>query len=180
MSASFRRIVTGHDEAGRAVIVSDAAPTRVFDNLGEPGLVFHEVWNTQATPAPIDRNDEEPAETGLTLAPPPGGTRIRVLDIPPEKADVDFEVVFKSIGGGDAHLGSANAPHPNMHRTRSIDYGIVLQGELTLIVDDGETIVRSGDIVVQRGTNHAWSNRSGENCRVAFILIDGVFADDLA
>jgi uncharacterized cupin superfamily protein len=66
-----------------------------------------------------------------------------------------------------------------MHRTESIDYGIVLEGEITLIVDEGETTVRAGDSVVQRGTNHGWANRSGRNCRIAFILIDGVFADGL-
>lgn len=180
MIEPFRRIVTGHDATGRAVIVSDAPPTRIFDNLGEPGLVFYEVWNTRETPASIDRNDTEPQEPGLSLPPPAGGTRIRVLDIPPERDDVDFEKVFDSIGGGDAHVGKEGARHPNMHRTRSIDYGIVLSGELTLLVDEGETVVRAGDIVVQRGTNHAWSNRSGAVCRVAFILVDGVFATDLA
>jgi uncharacterized cupin superfamily protein len=66
-----------------------------------------------------------------------------------------------------------------MHRTETVDYGIVLDGELTLIVDDDETTVRAGDIVIQRGTNHAWANRSGAHCRIAFILIDGEFTDGL-
>jgi quercetin dioxygenase-like cupin family protein len=67
-----------------------------------------------------------------------------------------------------------------MHRTESVDYGIVLEGEITLIVDEGETTVHAGDIVVQRGTNHGWANRSGRNCRIAFILIDGKFGDGLS
>jgi uncharacterized cupin superfamily protein len=67
-----------------------------------------------------------------------------------------------------------------MHRTQTVDYGIVLEGEITLVVDEGETTVRAGDIVIQRGTNHAWANRSGRNCRIAFILIDGAFTDGLA
>ena len=66
-----------------------------------------------------------------------------------------------------------------MHRTETIDYGIVLEGELVLIMDEGETTVRPGDIVVQRGTNHGWANRTNENCRIAFILIDGVFDESL-
>jgi mannose-6-phosphate isomerase-like protein (cupin superfamily) len=179
MTKPLRRIVTGHNANNRSIIASDSAPTRVHDDLGEPGLVFHEIWNTRESPAAIDRIDSEPREDGLMLAPPGGGTRIRVLDIPPEDTSVNFEEVFAAIGGSDAHQGKDGAPHPNMHRTRSIDYGIVLEGEITLIVDTGETVVRQGDIVVQRGTNHAWANRSGTNCRIAFVLIDGVFTDGL-
>jgi mannose-6-phosphate isomerase-like protein (cupin superfamily) len=176
----FRRVVTGHNADNRAVIASDAAPTRVFDNLGEEGLVFYEVWNTQQTPARIDRNDDEPAEAKLTLAPPVNGTRIRVLDIPPDKPGTDFDAVFESIGGSDAHGDKASNRYAAFHRTRSIDYGIVLSGEITLLVDEGEVTVGAGDIVVQRGTNHGWLNRTDKPCRIAFILIDGVFEDGLA
>ena len=78
-----------------------------------------------------------------------------------------------------SHTG-AESRHAFMHRTETIDYGIVLEGELVLILDEGETIVRAGDIVIQRGTNHGWANRSDRNCRIAFILIDGKFDTDLA
>lgn len=175
---SVRRIVTGHDAQNRAIIASDGSPTRIFDNLGEVGLVFHEVWNTPASPAPIDRNDAEPGETRLMLAPPPGGTRIRVLDIPPDKGDVDFDVLFDNIGGSDAHAAEGKR-HASFHRTRTIDYGIVLSGEITLLMDVGETVVHAGDIVIQRGTNHGWVNRTDRPCRIAFILVDGVFDADL-
>lgn len=176
---SFRRIVTGHTATNRATIVADAPPARVFDNLGEEGLVFYEVWNTRETPALIDRNDAEPAEERLMLAPPKGGTRIRVLDIPPDKPNADFDSVFENIGGKDAHVGEASKRHASFHRTESIDYGIVLSGEITLLVDDTEVVAREGDIVVQRGTNHGWVNRTERPCRIAFILIDGVFDGDL-
>lgn len=185
MNKPFRRIVTGHNEHNRAIIASDAPPERVFDKLGEPGLVFYEVWNTRETPARVDRLSGEPAEDRLSLPPPSQGTRIRVLDIPPEREDVralDAQTAqshFELIGGGGAHSAKDNAKHPYMHRTESIDYGIVLEGEIYLIVDEGEVLVRQGDIVVQRGTNHAWSNRSGKNCRIAFILVDGKFDDDI-
>lgn len=185
MTHSFRRIVTGHDLDGAAIIQSDAPPTRV-EKIGPKGPVFYEVWSTRETPAAIDRSSQEPAEAGLILPPPPNGTRIRVLDIPPETEDfktIDEDEArehFAALGMAEASTNSAGAaPHPFMHRTQSIDYGIILEGELVLIVDKGETVCRAGDIVVQRGTNHAWSNRTDSNCRVAFILIDGRFEDGL-
>ena len=185
MATPVRRVVTGHDAAGRAIIQSDAPPTRV-QVVGEHGPTFYEIWNTRETPAPIDRQGGEPVEAQLTLAPPKGGTRIRVLDIPPETAQMatidaaSARAHFAEIGAAEASThGQGESKHPFMHRTQSVDYGIVLEGEITLIVDEGETTVRAGDIVVQRGTNHGWANRSGANCRIAFILVDGRFTDGL-
>ena len=182
---AFRRIVTGHDEAGNAVIVSEAPPTRVVQVGGPGGPTFFEVWNTRETPALIDRQSSEPAESGLVLAPPKKGTRIRVIDFPPEGEEIrglseaEARAKFDTMGGAEASRSKAGAPHPLMHRTETVDYGIVLEGELTLVLDHGETTIRAGDIVIQRGTNHAWANRSGRNCRMAFILIDGQFTDGL-
>jgi hypothetical protein len=181
----FRRVVTGHDDNMRAVILSDASPARVHQVGGPGGPTFFEVWSTRETPAQIDRQSGEPAESGLVLAPPKGGTRIRVIDFPPEGDAIrkltpaQASAKFSEMGGAEAARSSAGAPHPLMHRTQTLDYGIVLEGELTLVLDRDEAIVRAGDIVIQRGTNHAWANRSGQNCRVAFVLIDGQFADGL-
>jgi hypothetical protein len=182
---SVRRVVTGHDASGQAIIQEDGAVPRV-QRIGEVGPLFHEVWNTRATPAPIDRASGEPHEDGIQLAPPKNGTRIRVLDIPPEGNNLDNITAdearehFALVGAGDAaSFGQTSSRHAFMHKTETIDYGIVLDGELTLIMDVGETVVRAGDIVVQRGTNHGWANRSDRNCRIAFILIDGVFTDGL-
>ncbi|CQD09463.1 cupin [Mycobacterium lentiflavum] len=183
MSAAFRRVVTGHDEAGSAVIVSDGPPTHVVQVGGTIGPTFYEVWNTRRTPAVIDRQSREPEDDGLVLAPPKGGTRIRVIDFPPEDYDIrhlseaDARAGFRAMGGADA--STPGARHPLMHRTETVDYGIVLQGEITLITDVDETTIRAGDIVIQRGTNHAWANRSERNCRVVFVLIDGEFTDGL-
>jgi mannose-6-phosphate isomerase-like protein (cupin superfamily) len=184
--APFRRIVTGHDAQGRAIIQDDTPPPRVQRIGGDLGPIFYEVWNTRATPAPIDRNSDEPAEDGIILLPPKNGTRIRVLDIPPE--DKSFSEItpeearrhFEAIGAASAasHDGSGSR-HAFMHRTETVDYGIVLEGEIVLIMDEGETTIRAGDIVVQRGTNHGWANRSDRNCRIAFILIDGAYIDGL-
>ena len=150
------------------------------------GPTFYEVWNTRETPALIDRASGEPFESQLTLAPPKHGTRIRVLDIPAEtdsmkKIDAaTAQAHFAEIGAAEAstHAGTESR-HPHMHRTQTVDYGIVLEGEITLLVDEGEVTVHAGDIVIQRGTNHAWANRSGRPCRIAFILIDGQFTDGL-
>ena len=185
MEKSFRRIVTGHDAKGNAIIQSDAPPERVM-TLPHNGPTFYEVWNTRETPARIDRHSGEPREDGVKLSPPRNGTRIRVLDIPPENAVLPADgaaarELFASVGASDALSGGkGKSRHPHMHRTETVDYGIVLEGEITLLVDEGETVVRAGDIVIQRGTNHGWANRSNANCRIAFILIDGKFEDGLA
>ena len=183
MGGAVRRVVTGHDEAGRSVIQEDGPPPRVATLGGEAGTTFHEVWNTRATPAPIDRASGEPAEPGLSLLPPKEGTRIRILDIPPDDGSVAalpreaVQALFEAIGAG--HALAEDAPHPLMHRTETVDYGIMLEGELVLILDEGETLVRAGDVIVQRGTSHAWANRSNANARIAFVLIDGRFEEEL-
>ena len=184
--APVRRVVTGHNPQGKAIIQQDGAVPRVQRIGGPHGPLFFEVWNTRDTPAPIDRASGEPAEDGIQLAPPKRGTRIRVLDIPPEDASVQTltpeqaKAHFAEVGAASAssHSGGGSR-HAFMHRTETIDYGIVLEGEVTLIMDEGETVVRAGDIVIQRGTNHGWANRSGRHCRIAFILIDGSFTDGL-
>jgi hypothetical protein len=179
MPKAVRRIVTGHDSEGRSVVQEDGPPARVVTLGGDSGTTFHEIWNTRSTPAPIDRASGEPAETGISLLPPAGGTRIRILDIPPDDGTVAalpreaVRALFEAIGAG--HTLPEDPPHPLMHRTETIDYGIVLEGELVLILDASETVVRAGDIVVQRGTSHAWANRSTSNARIAFVLVDGRF-----
>ena len=185
--APFRRIVTGHDARGRSVILEDGPPPRVARIGGELGPMFYEIWNTRETPAPIDRASGEPHEDGITLAPPKNGTRIRVLEVPPEDPRLrtltpeEARAHFAEVGAADAasHTGSESR-HVFMHRTETIDYGIVLEGEITLILDEGETVARAGDIVIQRGTNHGWANRSDKPCRIAFILIVGRFDEELA
>lgn len=187
MSKPFRRVVTGHDKQGRAVILEDGPPPRVQRIGGEHGPLFFEVWNTRETPARIDAASGEPREEGIQLAPPKNGTRIRVLEIPPEDPSIakltpeEARAHFAEVGAAEAASHSARgSKHAFMHRTETVDYGIVLEGELTLIVDIGETVVRAGDIVVQRGTNHGWANRGKVPCRIAFILIDGKYDAELA
>ena len=182
----IRRIVTGHDAGGNAIIQEDGPPARIRRIGGALGPLFYEVWNTRETPARIDRTSGEPPEAGISLAPPKHGTRIRVLDIAPDDTSLQAmtpeqaRAHFAEVGAtaASSHAG-AESRHAFMHRTETVDYGIVLEGELTLIMDEGETIIRPGDIVIQRGTNHGWANRSSKPCRIVFVLIDGAYDDGL-
>lgn len=180
----IRRIVTGHDEQGKSIVLEDGAAPRSVPIDGRGGA-FVELWTTRAMPAPIDRASGEPAEDGVHLHPPANGTRLRIVDFPPEDEAVlarltpeVVRAVFASINAADS-LPAEPGAHPLMHRTESVDYGIVLEGELTLVLDGGETMLGAGDIVIQRGTSHAWANRSGKMARMAFILVDGAFAPGL-
>jgi mannose-6-phosphate isomerase-like protein (cupin superfamily) len=145
-----------------------------------PGTIFHEVWSTTGSPAPVD-NGSDPSLGPLLLPPPKLGTRIRFVDIPPDTADylahgsARMNDAFSQIGDTKASTVRAGSPHPLMHRTESVDYGIVIDGEMTLVLDDSEVLLKEGSVVVQRGTNHAWANRSGRPCRMLFVLVDGTF-----
>ena len=183
---TFRRIITGHNMDGTAVIISDAPPTHTQLVGGPGGPTFFEVWHTLETPALIHAQPAEPEEKGLILPPPKNGTRLRVIEFPPEGEEIrklsgaDAAAKFKSMGDEKASTSNEAAPHPLMHRTKTVDYGIVLEGEITLVLDQDETIIHAGDIIIQNGTNHAWANRSGKICRMAFILIDGEFTPEIA
>jgi mannose-6-phosphate isomerase-like protein (cupin superfamily) len=154
-----RRIVTGHDAAGVSVVVSDD-PVPVTRELPDDGVAFHEVWETAGAPAIIGAGFDDPTLASITVPPPAQGTRIRINEFLP------------------GHLDERGLQSP-VHRTESIDYGIVLEGEITLVLDDTEVTARAGDIVVQRGTDHAWANRSDDIARVVFVLVDGEFGDDV-
>jgi quercetin dioxygenase-like cupin family protein len=147
-----RRVVTGHDSHGVSVFVSDG-PVPVTRTAPD-GAYFHEIWSTDAMPAPIAADEADPALSALTVPPSPNGTKIRINEFPP----------------------GVVSP---VHRTQSVDYGIVLSGEVVLVLDDTETVLRAGDVAIQRGTNHRWENRTAETARMAFILVDGVFTAEL-
>ena len=175
----IRRVVTGHDAEGKA-IASNIGPLPTVVPLERiPGTVFHEVWSTHRTPVTID-NGADPTLGPLKLPPPEHGTRIRFVDIPPDTEDflahgaARMQDAFTQIGDAGASTVKAGSPHPLMHRTRSVDYGVVIEGEIVLVLDDSEVPLRQGDVVIQRGTNHAWANRSGRMCRMLFMLVDGV------
>ena len=181
----IHRVVTGHDDAGKAIVSSSGPLPKVIELAAIPGVVFHEVWNTAATPATID-NGADPTLGPLVLPPPANGTRLRFVDIPPDSDELlahgaeHIKQGFAEVGDAAASTMDTGSPHPLMHRTESVDYGVVIEGELTLILDQGEVVVRPGSVVVQRGTNHAWANRSGKPCRILFVLVSGRYEPELA
>ncbi len=173
----IRRIVTGHDAKGRSVFVSDASSPHVMTLQGIPTFGVTEIWTTDSTPAD-NRAAQDPCKVPVQLAPPKHGTVIRVVEFPPDKLwikSADRAKAFASMGSSGAkalaHDASASR-HPMMHRTQTIDYAIILSGEIWALMDASEKKMKAGDILVQRGTNHAWSNRSDKPCLVAFALID--------
>jgi len=153
-----RRIVTGHLADGRSVVLQDAAVPYVRTL---PGARFDEVWSVAAAPAPLGLAPTgEPTSDSPNIALGSGtGHTVRVIEFAPAKA------------------GGRRSP---MHRTRTIDYGIVLEGEIVLILSDSEVPVRAGDVVVQRGTDHAWENRSAAPAKMVFVLVDAEFEPELA
>jgi quercetin dioxygenase-like cupin family protein len=181
-----RRVVTGHDGQGKAVVLADGEPPVIVRSPVQAGLAFHEIWNTDGMPALIESTFEEPTRKHADTAPPRNGTVIRIVDLPPEGPDgpqLDKEQareLFSAVGLARNAEHHKAGRHPLMHRTESIDYGIVLSGEIVLLLDDSEVHLKQGDVVVQRGTIHAWTNRTDTICRMAFILADGRFAPDLA
>lgn len=181
----IHRVVTGHDAQGRAIVASDGLLPTVVELEAIAGTVFHEVWSTSGTPAAVD-NGPDPSIGPVVLAPPAGGTRLRFVDIPPDTDEYLLQGArrmrdaFAQIGDAKASTVRTDSPHPMMHRTESVDYGVLIEGELTLVLDEGEVLLRPGSVVVQRGTNHAWANRSGKPCRMLFVLIDGRYDPDIA
>jgi mannose-6-phosphate isomerase-like protein (cupin superfamily) len=181
----IHRVVTGHDAEGKAVIVLNGPLPKVEEISAIPGTVFHEVWSTTGMPAPVD-NGLDPTVGPLILPPPKLGTRMRFVDIPPDTAEFlaqgasKMKDAFTQIGDEAASTVKKHSPHPLMHRTESVDYGIVIEGEMTLVLDDSEVLLKPGSVVVQRGTNHAWANRSGKLCRMLFILVDGQYETGIA
>jgi mannose-6-phosphate isomerase-like protein (cupin superfamily) len=156
----MKRIVTGHDAQGRSVFVIEDEPQPVvLDKAG--GLRLTELWATPQETRP------------RRIEPDPGGTAFRVIDYPPDSErlkSIDPEAHFASMGAEAAPREKRR--HPGMHRTRTLDYAIVLSGEIYAVLDEGEVLLEAGDVLVQRGTNHAWSNRSDRPCRIAFVLVD--------
>jgi hypothetical protein len=176
-----RRVVTGHDEQGRSIIVSDGPTPHSNAPDSVPDLVARVVWMTDAMPV-SNAGNEDAAPDGFVppIGPPANGTIFRVADFPPDSRydGIDIAQMFREIGGADAHEagqdGDEDPRHFWFHKTRTIDYAVVLEGEIWAMMDIGECLLRPGDVVVQRGTNHAWSNRSDRPCRMAFVLIDAL------
>jgi mannose-6-phosphate isomerase-like protein (cupin superfamily) len=173
MPKKIRRVVTGHDAAGKSVFIIDAPTPHVFSRTKGSAIV-HEMWETTRTPAD-NRGSADAIARGARLPPPPNGSVFRVIEYPPDSerlAAIAREHALPDPSGRAAATDRNNPRHPGFHKTATIDYAIVLEGEIYAMMDQGEVLLRAGDVLVQRGTNHAWSNRTNETALVAFVLID--------
>jgi len=176
----MRRIVTGHDGHGRSIILKDGAPPRVLTRAETPGVVVTEVWATHEPAPSLPAADTEPTVEGWSYWPEPGASIFRIVRFPPvsEIAQAS-EAGIKVAPAWQECLAKARDQEvpveyegSGMHFTDTVDYAIVLSGEVWMTLDeDVEIHLKTGDCVVQNGTNHAWCNKSDEPCLIAFTLI---------
>jgi uncharacterized cupin superfamily protein len=175
-----RRIVCIDNEDGKSEAISDGPSPDVRTDPARPGFASTRIWVTDATPARI-KGIRETLDLPHTLEPPPQGSVCRIVTFPPDSVfrgkigAREVEAYFHAMGSPQASTYSTKAPHPYMQKTRTLDFCLVLEGEITLVLDTEEVHLTAGDTVIQRGTNHAWSNRSNAPCVIAISSHDGVF-----
>jgi naringenin degradation protein FdeH len=165
-----RRVVTKLDASGKAVVMIDER-TRL--TAPRPPNYAANIWVTSKSLPDFSSADDR-GKTKIGLVPPKSGTVFRIVDFAPDSQGehpTDMNHMMKIVGA-EAPKRGLPPRHPMMHRTRSLDYAIILSGEIDMLLDDSEVHLKAGDVLVQQATNHAWVNRSGKPCRVAFILID--------
>jgi mannose-6-phosphate isomerase-like protein (cupin superfamily) len=186
MSGVVRRVVTGHDENGKGVVISDGPAPYVHSTPIRPGYFSTDIFRTFETPALIKTHQEETTLGPRRQLPTKAGSVLRINHFPPEpngNEHLDLQAskaLFESLGNAAGSSFEKNGRHPLMHRTETIDYAIILSGEITMLLDDSEVLLKAGDILIQCGTDHAWTNRSNAPCVVAFILIDGEYDETLS
>jgi len=171
MRGRVRRVVTGHNAEGRSVFIMDGPAPTVFDR-GPGQTCVTELWETHSTPAD-NTGSADPTDRPSRLPPPKNGSVFRVVEYPPDKIRIPTL-------RGDSHDSKRegytrelqHTRHPGFHKTATVDYAIVLSGEIYALMDEGEVLLKTGDVLIQRGTNHAWSNRTDESATIAFVLID--------
>lgn len=159
-----RRIVTGEDSQGRSMILSDGpAPNVTLTRFASAAQVL---WATGSAAAVGD----DPAPAGHPFGfHSEGGSLLRIADFPPDE-EIDTANLAEFLAANHV-LGERPGRHFWFHKTLSLDYAIVLEGEIYAMMDNGETLMRPGDVLIQRATSHSWSNRSGKPCRMAFVLL---------
>ena len=176
---SVRRIVV-IDEQDKSRAIADGPSPDVRTDPARPGFASTRIWVTERTPARI-KGVRETLHLPHTLEPPPGGSVCRIVTFPPEAVyrsrvgAKEVRAYFAALGSPGASTYSPQAPHPYMQKTRTLDFCLVIEGEITLVLDTEEVQLKAGDTVVQRGTNHVWSNRSDRPCIVAFSSHDATY-----
>lgn len=176
---AVRRLVTIDDAAGRSRVIVDGPAPDVRVDPARPGYYSTRIWVTDRTPARIE---PESLHLPHTLEPPPAGSVCRIVCFPPDASwsyrasERSVRAFFEAMGSSQASSWHPNARHPYMQKTPTLDFCLVLEGEITLVLDLEEVPLEAGDVVVQRGTNHAWSNRSARPCVMAISSHDAVEA----
>jgi len=172
LSADVRRVVTTIDAKDKAVVLFDG-PNPHKKVRPHAQTVSRVIWVTDQTPADLSGTKDR-AAIDIGIMPPRGGSVFRIVEFPPKTAEMrnlDPSTMHHSLGDGAPKRG-VPPRHPAMHRTRTVDYAIVMSGEIDMLLDDSEIHLKAGDVLVQQATNHAWVNRGCEPCRIAFVLID--------
>ena len=172
MVKQIRRVVTAQNSDGKSEFIIDEMATSVKEMESMPGLALTDIWVTNSSPA-NNEGSNDTADRPIALEPPKNGTIFRVVEFPPDSAwrdSADAQEAFDSIGAG--HASDKKSSDPMMHKTSTVDYLIVLQGEIWAILDDSEVWLKAGDVMVQRGTTHSWSVRTDEPCLLVAILVD--------
>jgi mannose-6-phosphate isomerase-like protein (cupin superfamily) len=176
MTHKLRRVVTGHDNHGHSIIELDEGPAKELEANGS-GLF--EIWLTKGLPATDNQMFRDYiAEEDLALCPPEGAIKVRWFAVPPEDPAMSDEDKEAAAAFGFAavqaeHCRVDTKRHPMMHKTKSVDYIIVLKGEVDMLLDNGEARgLKPGDVVIQRGTNHAWVNHGTEPALLVAVLAD--------
>jgi hypothetical protein len=167
-----RRVVTGHNNKGQSCILMDGLAPNVKEMESMPGVALTDLWETTGSPA-SNEGAADAAARPVHLEPPRNGTLLRIVEFPPDSVWRGHAVAseaFASIGAGQAPDRASD--DPMRHKTATVDYIVVLKGEIFAVMDEGETLLKAGDILVQRGTNHSWSVRGNEPCIVAAVLVD--------
>jgi mannose-6-phosphate isomerase-like protein (cupin superfamily) len=170
-ASDIRRVVTGLDANDKAIALFDSVLPLAPGKSGNPAT---NLWITDSAP-PGFSSKEDNATKPIGLSPPDNGTVIRVVEFPPLGADADAKMdpnLMMKVVGDHAPARGLPVKHPLMHRTRTVDYAIIMSGEMDMMLDDAVVHVKAGDVVIQQATNHAWINRSAEPCRVIFVLMD--------
>lgn len=166
-----RRVLTGHDSDGKSIIMTDGIAPNVLEMASMPGLALTDLWETKGAPA-LNEGSADAAARRVNLEPPRNGTILRIVEFPPDtqwRQSANARAAFDSIGAG--HASDKHSADPMMHKTSTVDYIIILKGEIWAIMEKGEALLKPGDILVQRGTNHSWSVRANEPCVLAAVLV---------
>ena len=172
LPAPIRRVVTGVDKDGKSFFVDDGPSPSQRVVPQRPGYRVTNLWCTERGQR-VDAPDRIAQHSGVE--PPPGGTVIRVIEWPTEPTDpLELRQMLDATFAqnfADAHRDVRPNEHPSMHTTETVDYAIVLEGEVYAILEREERLLKAGDVLIQRGTRHGWSNRSGKSVKVAFVLV---------